>query len=325
MKKTGDTEIPLNGVYKRLYDVRSYTGVYAERFRSGDGRINGEADNRPGRRYGGSTNTATDEVIHDISVLMRPNLARGGTMMAAANHQLLKRDPAARSKSPSQSRIHSPRAGSVSGSPRRAGSVSGESFYRGFSSPAGRPGSAPTPNSTPAHGLGGSQMNMGIDMNAFNAALARAQTGDVSQLAALTQQLASIVQQKESGAGATPSRGSTSAGAEAAGLRGDIAHLHERLANADGNEHEIRAAIAERQDRLAEVEQQHARRSPARSVVGGSVATGPGTVPALTQAQIKGEFSFPFFTVLRCITRPCALFCPLQRCLSSTPTLVVAP
>jgi len=65
---------------KKLYDPRSYTGVYAERFRSGDGRINGEADNRPGRQFSGSTNTGTDETIHDISVLMRPNL-RSGTMM----------------------------------------------------------------------------------------------------------------------------------------------------------------------------------------------------------------------------------------------------
>jgi hypothetical protein len=61
-------------VYKKLYDVRSYTGVYAERFRTGDGRINGEADNRTGRAFTGSTNTGTDEIIHDISVLMRPNL-----------------------------------------------------------------------------------------------------------------------------------------------------------------------------------------------------------------------------------------------------------
>jgi len=77
--KTGETEVPLTGVYKKLYDVRSYTGVYAERFRSADGRINGEADNRPGRVFTGSTNLGTDEVIHDISVLMRPNL-RGGSM-----------------------------------------------------------------------------------------------------------------------------------------------------------------------------------------------------------------------------------------------------
>ena len=82
MDKTGETELPLEGVFKKLYDPRSYTGVYAERFRSGDGRINGEADNRPGRAYSGSTNTGTNEIIHDISVLMRPNL-RGGSMMTS--------------------------------------------------------------------------------------------------------------------------------------------------------------------------------------------------------------------------------------------------
>ena len=82
LQKTGETEVPLSGVFKKLYDVRSYTGVYAERFRSADGRINGEADNRPGRVFSGSTNTGTDETIHDISVLMRPNL-RGGSMMTS--------------------------------------------------------------------------------------------------------------------------------------------------------------------------------------------------------------------------------------------------
>ena len=58
----------------------SYTGVYAERFRSGDGRINGETDNRLGRRYAGNTNTGGDEVIHDISVLMRSNMTGGSQM-----------------------------------------------------------------------------------------------------------------------------------------------------------------------------------------------------------------------------------------------------
>ena len=80
MQKTGETEIPLSGVFKKLYDPRNYTGVYAERFRTGDGRINGESDNRPGRSFNGNTNTQTDEIIHDISTLMRPNL-RSGTMM----------------------------------------------------------------------------------------------------------------------------------------------------------------------------------------------------------------------------------------------------
>jgi hypothetical protein len=84
--KTGETEVPLTGIYARLYDPRSYTGVYAERFRSGDGRINGDTDNRIGRRFKGSTNTGTDETIHDISVLMRPNLHSGGTLMSPVNH-----------------------------------------------------------------------------------------------------------------------------------------------------------------------------------------------------------------------------------------------
>ena len=52
MSKSGETEVPLSGVYKKLYDPRSYTGVYAERFRSGDGRINGESDSRPGKDDG---------------------------------------------------------------------------------------------------------------------------------------------------------------------------------------------------------------------------------------------------------------------------------
>lgn len=63
-----------------LLRARSYTGVYAERFRSGDGRINGEADNRRGQRFVGNTNTGTDEVIHDIKVLMRSDM-KGGSML----------------------------------------------------------------------------------------------------------------------------------------------------------------------------------------------------------------------------------------------------
>jgi len=81
MAKTGETEVPMTGVYARLYDVRNYTGVYAERFRSGDGRINGHADNRVGRSYKGNTNTGTDEVIHNIASVMRPNLRSSGSTM----------------------------------------------------------------------------------------------------------------------------------------------------------------------------------------------------------------------------------------------------
>jgi hypothetical protein len=65
-------------VFKRLYDTKNYTGVYAERFRAGgDGRINGQTQvslRATHAHFKGNTNTGTDEVIHDISKLMRPNL-----------------------------------------------------------------------------------------------------------------------------------------------------------------------------------------------------------------------------------------------------------
>lgn len=117
MQKTGETEVPLTGVFKKLYDVRSYTGVYAERFRSGDGRINGDADNRPGRSFNGSTNTGTDETIHDVSVLFRPNL-RSGTLQATRHVP----------------QGGSPRAALRSGSPSRAAAVGGS--LRSLRSPA---------------------------------------------------------------------------------------------------------------------------------------------------------------------------------------------
>lgn len=58
--------------------------MYAERFRSGDGRINGDSDNRAGRGYTGDTNTGTDEIIHDIKDFMRPNLRKGTTLLSMA-------------------------------------------------------------------------------------------------------------------------------------------------------------------------------------------------------------------------------------------------
>ncbi len=64
-------------VFDRLYDTRSYTGVYAERFKGADGRINSHTDlsaRSPGSGFTGNTNTGTNEVIHDISQIMRPNL-----------------------------------------------------------------------------------------------------------------------------------------------------------------------------------------------------------------------------------------------------------
>lgn len=35
---------PKGSVFDRLYDTRSYTGVYAERFKGADGRINAHTD-----------------------------------------------------------------------------------------------------------------------------------------------------------------------------------------------------------------------------------------------------------------------------------------
>ena len=123
MEKTGEDVVPLEGIFKKLYDPRSYTGVYAERFRSGDGRINGEADNRPGRQYSGSTNTGTNEIIHDISVLMRPNL-RGGSMMtsrpATSGGSPRRALAAARSPAP-RSPSRAGDGGSVSASTLRSG------------------------------------------------------------------------------------------------------------------------------------------------------------------------------------------------------------
>jgi hypothetical protein len=130
MLKTGDTEVPLSGVYKKLYDVRSYTGVYAERFRTGDGRINGDADNRAGKAFRGNTNTGTDEVIHDISVLMRPNL-RSGSMMTSR--------PVAPGGSPRAAVAASAGGGSSGGSvsPRALGGGAGSSSFRGRASLGG--------------------------------------------------------------------------------------------------------------------------------------------------------------------------------------------
>lgn len=66
-------------VYDRLYDKKSYTGVYRKRF-EGDGRINADTQVSMIRthhsKYVGSTNTNSNEVCHNISSLMRPNLRR---------------------------------------------------------------------------------------------------------------------------------------------------------------------------------------------------------------------------------------------------------
>ncbi|RYY32609.1 hypothetical protein EON62_05150, partial [archaeon] len=113
LSKTGESEVPLTGVFKKLHDPRSYTGVYAERFRSGDGRINSETDNRPGRDFRGNTNTGTDENIRDISCLMRPNLSSGGSLMSpsrkASSNRLRSASPSGRNlTSPSSASLASP-------------------------------------------------------------------------------------------------------------------------------------------------------------------------------------------------------------------------
>ncbi|KAA0168170.1 hypothetical protein FNF28_02589 [Cafeteria roenbergensis] len=147
MLKTGETEVPLTGIYKRLYDPRSYTGVYAERFRTGDGRINGDTEARSGRSFRGSTNTGTNETVHDISSLMRPHLHGGGTMMSPVNHSSFRvkkrRDLAAAgagAAAASSGRSKSPGASLRGRSRSRAGSMRSASSGRmgGRSRSAGR-------------------------------------------------------------------------------------------------------------------------------------------------------------------------------------------
>ena len=237
MQKTGESEIPLEGVFKKLYDPRSYTGVYAERFRSGDGRINGEADNRPGRQFLGSTNTATNEIIHDISVLMRPNLSGGGTMLAPANHMLYKRDPSMRSKSPTMSGIH--------GSPSRSnystlGSPRPRSAAASFASPQAQSRLAPTPAPTPSQ----SMASAGLDASSLSAALAKAQAGDMNELVGLSQKIAELVkaQAQENSNGASAKTPFASREDE---LNADIAHLQQEKSA---------ASAAGDMSRLAEIE-----------------------------------------------------------------------
>jgi len=202
LSKTGDSEIPLKGVFKKLYDPSNYTGVYAERFRSGDGRINGEADNRPGRSFRGNTNTGTNEVIHDISTLMRPNLQGKGTSIAEANksggltRSLSRRGGSFRSPArPGSSRDLRRSASRGRGRPSAgAGSGGGASTGGGMFSPMGRP--REEGGGGAARGGGGSSRRPGgarappIDPAAESAALLvaleQAKAGDPSALLALT-------------------------------------------------------------------------------------------------------------------------------------------
>ncbi|GMH71210.1 hypothetical protein TrLO_g8584 [Triparma laevis f. longispina] len=57
------------GVYDRLSNQKTYTGVYAKRFSGSGGRINGDTIN--GRSYNGDTNQGTDVRVDDISQILR--------------------------------------------------------------------------------------------------------------------------------------------------------------------------------------------------------------------------------------------------------------
>jgi hypothetical protein len=61
------------GIYDRLSNVKSFTGVYAKRFEasSNGGRINGDTINARSKGYVGNTNTGTDAKIDDISQILR--------------------------------------------------------------------------------------------------------------------------------------------------------------------------------------------------------------------------------------------------------------
>ena len=73
------------GVFDRLNSVDNFTGVYAERFTTGDGKINSHsgvsASSSPNAaKFRGNTNTNTDETIRDISSIMRPEVQAGRFM-----------------------------------------------------------------------------------------------------------------------------------------------------------------------------------------------------------------------------------------------------
>jgi hypothetical protein len=169
MSKSGETEVPLSGVYKKLYDPRSYTGVYAERFRSGDGRINGESDSRPGKDDG-----AGGGAVHDIADIMRPGLR------AAA--------PAPQS----------PAAAMAARAARGAGAGAA----------ASPPANLDRLSSGRRAAAGASGPSAGAQAEALRAALSQAQRGDPSALMALTVALADQVtsmqqqQQRDGGGGA---------------------------------------------------------------------------------------------------------------------------
>jgi hypothetical protein len=68
-------------VFDRLYDPVTYTGVYAERFKSGPG-INHDSEAKvhlSRSTFAGNTNEGSDEVVRDIRFITRPNLNRDRT------------------------------------------------------------------------------------------------------------------------------------------------------------------------------------------------------------------------------------------------------
>jgi hypothetical protein len=67
------------GVYERLASPTSFTGIYRRAWLT-DGRINHFADTGVSRipsKFEGSTNTGSNETIHDLKHLLRPNLGVG--------------------------------------------------------------------------------------------------------------------------------------------------------------------------------------------------------------------------------------------------------
>jgi len=61
------------GIYDRLSNTKSFTGVYAKRFSNdpGGGRINGDTINSRHHGFNGDTNRGTDQRVDDISQILR--------------------------------------------------------------------------------------------------------------------------------------------------------------------------------------------------------------------------------------------------------------
>ncbi|CAE7780370.1 TPPP2, partial [Symbiodinium sp. KB8] len=281
MEKTGEDVVPLAGIYKRLYDVRNYTGVYAERFRSGDGRINGESDNRAGKRFTGMTNQRTDEIIHDISVLMRPDL-KSGTMGRKGR----------------------------SGSPSRSSTPGRRSRSKGRASSRGR--------STRRPASSGGATRGGVDKRAQDelmASIAAAQaSGDTTALASTIMALAGKLQEEEGGSGGGGS--AAEAAAEIDELYADIEHFTGQLETTTDPTavRDLQLAIRDRSARISKLQASMGSRgggaggargggsgrrgapTPAYATstnsVGQLVLTDVESLPKLSQVQIQDIFHF---------------------------------